>query len=304
MAGSADRAAPTTPQGTPQGTYRGTPQDLPDGPPEGRLGIIAGSGDLPRRIIDSCHATGREVFVLAIEGAAEPATVAAMPHAWCPVGSAGRALDLLHAAGVRDLVLAGGVRRPSLAALRPDWRAAKLLARIGYRALGDDGLLSAVVKELEREGFHVVGADQLLDEAALPEGPLGALRPDAEAAADIAQGLRLARAIGALDIGQAVVVQQGLVLGVEAIEGTDALLRRCAELRRDGPGGVLVKAEKPGQERRADRPTIGPQTVILAAESGLRGIAAEAGATLVIDRPEVIRLADAAGLFVVGVSAR
>jgi len=91
------------------------------------------------------------------------------------------------------------------------------------------------------------------------------------------------------------------VLGVEAIEGTDELLRRCAGLRREGPGGVLVKAEKPDQERRADRPTIGPQTVRLVAESGLRGIAAQAGATLVVDRTEVIRLADAAGLFVVGV---
>lgn len=273
----------------------------PLGPSQGPLGIIAGSGGLPRQIIASCRAAGREVFVLAIEGDADRATVATVPHAWCRFGAAATALDLLRANAVRDLVLAGGVRRPSLAALRPDWRAAKFFARVGYRALGDDGLLRAFIKELEREGFRVIGADQLLDAAALPEGPLGAIRPDADALADIAHGMRLARAIGALDIGQAVVVQQGFVLGVEAIEGTDGLLRRCAELRRDGPGGVLVKAEKPGQEKRADRPTIGPQTVILAAESGLRGIAAEAGATIVLDRDEVIRLADAAGLFVVGV---
>jgi UDP-2,3-diacylglucosamine hydrolase len=272
----------------------------PRGPHQGPLGIIAGSGGLPSRVIESCRAAGREVFVLALEGEAEREAVEAVPHAWCRIGAAAKALDLLRANAVAELVLAGGVRRPSLAALRPDWRATKLLARIGYRALGDDGLLSAVVKELEREGFRVVGADQLLDEAALPEGPLGRLRPDADALADIAHGMRLARAIGALDIGQAVVVQQGLVLGVEAIEGTDDLLRRCARLRRDGPGGVLVKVEKPGQERRADRPVIGPQTVILAAEGGLRGIAAEAGATLVLDRAEVIRLADATGLFVVG----
>ena len=114
--------------------------------------------------------------------------------------------------------------------------------------------------------------------------------------------MRLARAIGALDIGQAVVVQQGLVLGVEAIEGTDGLLRRCAGLRRDGPGGVLVKTAKPDQEQRVDRPTIGVQTVILAVEAGLRGIAAEAGATLILDRAEVIHAADEAGLFVVGIA--
>ncbi len=269
--------------------------------PHPPLGIIAGSGGLLRRLLDSCRAAGREVFVLALEGEADPATVETVPHAWCRIGGAAAGLDLLRASGVSELVLAGGVRRPSLAALRPDWRAAKFLARVGYRALGDDGLLAAVVRELEREGFRVVGAEQLLVGAELPDGPLGRVAPDADARADIAHGLRLARAIGALDIGQAVVVQQGLVLGVEAIKGTDGLLRRCAGLRREGPGGVLVKAEKPQQEKRADRPTIGPQTVRLAAESGLRGIAAEAGATLVIDREEVVRLADAAGLFVFGI---
>lgn len=272
------------------------------GPP-GPIGIIAGSGALPRRVVESCRAAGRDVFVLALEGEADPVTVEGVPHAWCRVGAAAAGFAELRANGVGDLVLAGGVRRPSLASLRPDWRAAKFFARVGYRALGDDGLLSAVVKELEREGFRVIGADELVNGANMPEGPLGSIGPDEDALSDIARGMALARAIGALDVGQAVVVQQGLVLGVEAIEGTDALLRRCAALRRDGPGGVLVKCEKPGQERRADRPTIGPQTVALAAESGLRGIAAEAGATLVVDRAEVTRLADMAGLFVVGVRA-
>ena len=276
---------------TPEGPGRG----------EGPLGIIAGSGGLPRRLVDSCRGAGRAVFVLALEGAADPDMIAGVPHAWCRLGAAGRALDLLRENNVAELVLAGGIRRPALAALRPDWRAAGFLARLGYRGLGDDGLLSAVVKEIEREGFRVVGADQLLAEASLPEGPLGRIGPDAEAAADIERGLRVARALGALDIGQAVVVQQGLVLGIEAIEGTDALVRRCGQLRREGPGGVLVKVEKPGQERRADRPTIGPDTVAVAAANGLAGIAAEAGATLVVDRDEVIRAADAAGLFVVGI---
>src|SRR6266446_1566500 len=270
----------------------------------GPLGIVAGSGALPRRLIESCRAAGREVFVLALEGEAEPATVDGVPHAWCRIGAAAHGFDLLRANAVTELVLAGAVHRPSLSALRPDWRAAKFFARVGYRALGDDGLLSAVIKELEREGFRVVGVDNLLEaDALLPEGPLGRFRPDAQAAADIDHGLRLARAIGALDIGQAVVVQQGLVLGVEAIEGTDGLLRRSGALRRAGPGGVLVKTAKPAQEQRVDRPTIGAHTVVLAAAAGLRGIAAEAGATLVLDRVEVIRAGDKAGLFVVGVAA-
>jgi UDP-2,3-diacylglucosamine hydrolase len=267
----------------------------------GRLGIIAGGGGLPRRLIESCRTAGRDVFVLAVRGAAEPATMCDVPHAWCRLGAAAKGLALLRENHVTELVLAGAIRRPSLAALRPDWRAAKLLARIGYRTLGDDGLLSAVVKELEGEGFRVIGPDQLLDRALVPEGPLGILRPDPQALADIERGLHVARTLGALDIGQAVVVQQGLVLGVEAIEGTDQLLRRCAKLRRDGPGGVLVKVEKPGQERRADRPTIGPRTVALAAETGLRGIAVEAFSTIVLDRDEVVGAADRAGLFVVGI---
>src|SRR5439155_13239463 len=127
-----------------------------------------------------------------------------------------------------------------------------------------------------------------------------AIRPNRQSEADITHGLRVARALGALDIGQAVIVQQGLVLGVEAIEGTDELLRRCGAIRRAGPGGVLVKIQKPGQERRADQPTIGLRTVELAVEAGLLGIAVEADATIVLDRQEAIRAADRAGLFVVG----
>ena len=268
----------------------------------GRLGIVAGAGGLPRRLVESCRAAGRDVFVLALEGAAEPDSLRDVPHAWCRIGAAARGLAILRENKVSELVLAGGIRRPSLAALRPDWRAAKLFARIGYRALGDDGLLSAVVSELEQEGFRVISPDQLLDGALAPEGPLGKVRPDAQSAADIEHGLRIARALGALDVGQAVIVQQGLVLGVEAIEGTDELLCRCAALRRDGPGGVLVKVQKPGQEPRADRPTIGLHTVQLATETGLRGIAIEADATIVLDHDEVVRAADCAGLFVVGVS--
>ena len=224
-----------------------------------------------------------------------------VPHAWCRMGAAVTGLSLLRENNVTELVLAGSVRRPSLGTLRPDWRAAKLFARIGYRAIGDDGLLSAIVGELEQEGFRVLGVDQLLDGELVAEGPLGAVLPGPQSEADIEYGLRIACALGALDIGQAVVVKQGLVLGVEAIEGTDELLRRCAALRREGPGGVLVKIEKPGQEHRADRPTIGPRTVALAAEAGLAGIAAEACATIVLDRDEVIGAADLAGLFVVGV---
>ena len=197
--------------------------------------------------------------------------------------------------------MAGPVRRPSLASIRPDWRAAKFLARIGLRALGDDGLLGAIIKEFELEGFRVVGVHDVLGSLLAPEGPLGAIVPDAEARADIERGLEVARAIGAVDVGQAVVVQQGIVLGVEAVEGTDALIERAGRLKREGPGGVLVKIAKPGQERRADLPTVGVGTVQAAARAGLRGIAVEASMALVMDRPAGAAAADRAGLFVIGI---
>jgi len=269
-----------------------------------RLGVLAGAGELPLRVIAAARAQARPVFVLAFEGIADPAVVEGSPHAWVRLGAAGEGMRILHENGVVDLVFAGAVRRPTLADLRPDWRAAKFYARVGLKALGDDGLLRAVIGELEGEGFRVLSVEAFLGDTLAPKGVLGAVAPDAAAESDIARGLEAARALGALDIGQAVVVQQGLVLGVEAIEGTDALLARCATLRREGPGGVLVKISKPRQERRADLPTIGAGTVAAAVAAGLRGIAIEAGSTLLLDRAAIVAAADAGKIFVIGIAAQ
>ncbi len=268
-----------------------------------RLGILAGRGELPGLIAAACRARGQDVFIIAFEGHAEARVVEGAPHAWCRLGAGGAALERLKTEGVTELVMAGGIRRPSLAELRPDLRTARFFAKVGIGALGDDGLLSAVIRELEVEGFRVVGIDSMLAELLAPLGNLTRAVPDAAADADIARAFAVVRALGALDVGQAVVVQQGLVLGVEAIEGTDALLVRAGALRREGPGGVLVKARKPGQERRADLPVVGPATVEGAAAAGLRGIAVEAGSTLLLDRAAIVAAADRLGLFVVGRAA-
>ena len=265
-----------------------------------KLGIIAGSGALPGKLVEKCRETGRDCFVLAFDGETDPACVEGVEHAWSRIGAAARNFATMRQAGVEEVVMAGGIRRPSFSAMRPDWRAARFFAAVGMRALGDDGLLRAVTREMEKEGFTVVGIDSVLDDALAPEGPFGRHRPDAQALADIKHGFHVAANLGSLDIGQAVIVQQGMVLGVEAIEGTDQLIQRCGALRREGPGGVLVKAKKPDQERRADLPTIGPHTVEAAQEAGLRGIAVEAWSTLVIDRAAVTELADRLGLFVIG----
>lgn len=270
-----------------------------------RLGLIAGSGDLPARLIEACRAAGREIFVVALEGHAAPDLVDGdTPHAWARIGAAGRIIAALREAQVEELVLAGKVERPSLAELRPDWRALKFLAGRGGRLGGDDDLLAAMIAEIEREeGFRVVSPTALLGDLAPPAGPLGRLRPSAEDEADIALGMAAARQLGALDIGQAVVVQQGRVLAVEAAEGTDALIARAGPLQQTGRPGLLVKCPKPQQELRADPPAIGPETIRRAAEAGLGGIAIAAGGTLVLDRHEVARLADAAGLFVIAVES-
>jgi hypothetical protein len=269
-----------------------------------RLGIVAGAGELPRRIVEAARALDRPFFVLAFEGIADPDLVEGLPHAWVRLGAASEGLRLLREAGVGELVMAGAVKRPSLASLRPDWRAAKFLARVGLRALGDDGLLRAVIRELEEEGFRVVGVEDFLPQALAGEGVLGRIDPDEAARTDIEHGIRVARILGALDIGQAVVVQHGIVLGVEAAEGTDALIARAQALRRPGGGGVLVKLAKPGQERRADLPTVGLRTVEAVAAAQFAGIAVEARSTVLVEGAvRVAAAVDAAGLFLVGVKA-
>lgn len=263
---------------------------------EPRLGVVAGGGDLPAQIIAACRARGRDVFVLALKGHAD-GDFAAVPHAWIALGEGGTGIEILKREGVRDIVLAGRVRRPSLAELRPDRWSARLLGRLGLSLFGDNALLATVVEELESSGFRVVAPETVLDTLLIGEGPLGRHAPDDTARQDIARAIVVARALGAVDVGQAVVVQERIVLGVEAIEGTDALLARCAGLRRAAPGGVLVKWSKPGQERRVDLPTVGVATVEGAARAGLRGIALEAGRTLVVGRDTVAARADALGLF-------
>lgn len=268
-----------------------------------KLGIVAGGGELPARLVAACREAGRECFVLALDGHADRNQIPPdVPQAWIRLGASGSGLKRLREAGVSELVMAGPVRRPTLMELRPDWRTSLFFAKVGLKALGDDGLLRAVIHELEHEGFTVVGVDSILGDLLAPAGVWGKVQPDEQAEADIRRGLEVLRSLGPLDIGQAVVVQQGIVLGVEAVEGTAALIGRCGGLRREGPGGVLVKIAKPGQDRRADLPTVGHQTILQARDAGLRGIAIEAGATLVVGRQDMLAEAEAAHMFIAGVS--
>jgi len=268
------------------------------------LGVLAGGGALPAAVAAAARAQGRAVFLLAFEGQTDPEALVGFPHAWLRLGQMAEAFSHLRAAGVEEVCMIGPMRRPSFAELRPDRRAAQALARIGWRAFGDDGLLSAVVREIEAEGFRVIGAEDVLGGLLAPAGPIGRRRPSPQDDIDIARGVEVLRVLGAADIGQAVIVEHGVVLGVEAIEGTDGLIARCAGLRREAGGGVVVKIAKPGQERRVGLPTIGTRTVAAAAAAGFAGIAIEARRALVVDAAAVARAADASGVFVVGIVVR
>jgi len=272
-----------------------------------KLGLIAGGGSLPVEIAEHCERSGRPFFVIRLKGFAGPELA---PFAGAEVGLAelGKCFKALKRAGCRAVCLAGNVARPDFAALMPDLRGlAALPAAIAAARKGDDALLRMLVGEFEKEGFVVEGAHEVMDDLGLDIGPLGRISPSEENLADIAHALDVARAVGRLDVGQAVAVCRGLVLAVEAAEGTDAMLSRVAglpEALRGRPGasaGVLAKAPKPIQEKRVDLPTIGPATVRGVAQAGLAGIVGEAGHLLVLDREMVIELADELGVFILGV---
>jgi len=208
------------------------------------------------------------------------------------------------------MVLVGTALRPALTSLRLDWTTLRLLPEI-WRAFrgGDDHLLSGVARIFHDLGFRIVGAHEVAPEILMPRGNIGTFGPEQRDLADIARGLALLRALGPFDVGQAVVVADNQVLAIEAVDGTDNMLERIAELRErgrvaTGKGvGVLIKAPKPTQDRRLDMPAIGPKTVEAAARAGLAGIAVLAESTIVAEPAELARAADAAKLFVCGVSA-
>ncbi|MBN8197459.1 MULTISPECIES: LpxI family protein [Thalassospira] len=273
----------------------------PQDNPLPKLGIIAGGGALPARLASAAQTAGRAVFVVKLDRHADDPQLDQYPGITARLGAAAKILDAMRDNACQDVVLAGKVARPSFTAIRPDWRAAKLLMKVGMKALGDDGLLRLVGQELEREGFRLVGAHEILTDLAVSEGVLGTIKPDDQALSDARHGLRVARILGQADVGQGCVVQQGLVLALEAIEGTDEMVRRSANYRRDGVGGVLVKSSKPQQDKRLDLPAIGLTTVEEAHKAGLRGIALLAGGTMIIDRSAVIERADRLGMFVIGI---
>jgi DUF1009 family protein len=273
-----------------------------------KLGLIAGGGGLPVSLANHCVTADRALFVVRMKGFAAP-ELARFEGVDIGIAQLGHCIRELKKAGCEAVCLAGTVARPDFSKLGPDWRGLAILPQLLMAARkGDAALLSILVTVFEKEGFCVEGAHQVMGDLTLPAGVLGAHSPTASQIEDIERALLVARTVGRLDVGQGAVCCDGLVLAVEAQEGTDSMLRRVAELPqaiRGEPGrprGVLAKASKPQQERRVDLPVIGLATLQLAARAGLAGIAGEAGRTLLLDRDKVLRMADDLGLFLYGAS--
>jgi len=264
------------------------------------LAIIAGRDALPRLIAEDRARRGMPYLVIAFAGAVAP-WIAFHPHEVHRFEKPGRLFRALRRAKVREVVFAGAMDRPRLALWRADLVAMRIAPRV-FRLLrsGDDSLLSGLGAIFETEGFRLIGAEDCLPGLTAAEGVLGRHAPGQEARADAARGAAILAALGPLDVTQAVAVARGVCLGIEAIEGTDALLSRIAALppakRGPTPSGVLVKLPKPGQDRRVDLPTIGPGTVSGAAGAGLTAIVVEAGGVNLIDKAATVAAADAAGV--------
>lgn len=262
------------------------------------VGIIAGGGQFPILVARGVRSSGGRVVAVGFPRNTDSG-VAAEVDAFCELklGQLGRLIDFFRAQGVSRVVMAGTINKARALDIRPDWRAAKVLVRLVGK--GDDALLRAVATELESEGFPVVGPHEVAPELLTPAGVLTRRAPSDEQWADIRYGWPLAKRVGELDIGQTIVVKKQVVAAVEALEGTDEAVARGLSLA--GPGAVVVKVFKPGQEERVDMPSVGLRTIELMARHGAGCLAVEAGRSLFFDREGALALADREGVVVVGV---
>jgi DUF1009 family protein len=268
------------------------------------VGLIAGLGRFPLEVARGARRNGHRVAAVALQKLSDPALEAEVDTlSWLYLGELNRLFAFFRDAGVEKVVMAGKVPKTSLwkdpSAFRPDPRAIALLESLADRK--DDSILGTIAKAIEAEGFRLIGQVDLAPELWAPEGVIGKIPPTEEQLGDIAFGWPIAKAIGDLDIGQTVVVRGRAVLALEAIEGTDAAIRRGCTLGEKG--AVVVKVAKPKQDLRFDVPTVGPDTLATLVECGAGALAVEAGRTVVLEREAIARTADEHGISIVGIDA-
>lgn len=262
------------------------------------IGLIAGQGDFPQLFATEARRLGRRVIAVGFEGETDSKLSGLVDEMhWVKIGQLGKLLQTLKRSGVHEVAMLGTVRHVNLFRnVRPDLRAAKLLARAKFKTGG--ALLGLVADEIEREGLHLVSTTQVLSEQIARRGPLTHRRPTKAEEADLEFGTRIAKGIAGLDIGQTVVVKDRAVVAVEAMEGTDECIRRGAIIC--GPGAVVVKMARPKQDPRFDLPAVGPRTVRILAEVRAAVLGVESGQTLILEREMVAAEADTHGIAIVG----
>ncbi len=273
---------------------------------ENTVAIIAGNGTLPVELANELESSGKKIYILGISGEAEP-IIEKFDHDYVHFGQISRMFKLLRSRNVRDVTLAGGVaRRPALSEMKFDLGAFIALPQaLSWMLSGDNAVLVGVINKFREEGFIVRGAHELVPELLVKAGSNTKNKPSASDLERIKLGFDVARALGQYDVGQAVVVVEKRIVALEGVEGTDAMLERVAALRAGGrlpkkKGGVLIKCVKPGQDLRADLPSIGPNSIEKVVEAGLTGIGVEANLTLMISRDETLLRANKSGVFIYG----
>ncbi|MCI5115023.1 MAG: LpxI family protein [Candidatus Electrothrix sp. AW1] len=264
------------------------------------IGLVAGGGQFPLLFAEAAQQRNRKVVAVCHqhETQAELEQRADI-SCWVKLGQLGKIIRFFHEQGVSETVFCGTITKTRMFKdIFPDLKGLSLWNKIDKRL--DDAILRAVANTLEQEGIKVLASTCYLEHLLFPKGVLGKKKPSKDQQADIAFGWKIARDIGRLDIGQCVVVRAGAVLAVEAIEGTDAAIRRGGEL--SGSGAVVVKRKKPGQDFRFDLPATGTKTIETLSSVNGSVLAVEAGQSLLFDREAMIAAADQAGIVVVGVA--
>ena len=266
-----------------------------------KLGMIAGNGLLPAEVVNHCKNTSRELFVVGLEPFVIEENLKEVPYTLAKIAEVGKIFKAMKSNDVKEIVFAGGIHRPSFSELIPDWEGTKLLAKLAFKNMSDDSIFRVLFEEIEKQGFTVVGAEEVVPELLFKEGVYGKVKPSPEDMLDIQRGILVSKALGSVDVGQACVVQESMVLAVEAMEGTDAMLSRAASIVRKGKKPVMVKIVKPNQETRVDLPVIGTQTIMQLEKYGIKGMAVQSGGILLIEREKVIKMADDFGIFIIGI---
>ncbi len=275
---------------------------MAENPALNKIGIIAGNGSLPKKFAEKLRENGTEVFTVALKDITENDIGNGPEVLWSRIASTGKIIKFFKDNGVEKLVLIGGMKRPNFTSLIPDMTGIKLLNKIiQLKDAGDNNIFLLVIDFLESYGFKILGIDEAIPDFVPQPGAIGNIKPTEKELKDIEYGKHVATEIGKLDIGQAAIIQNNTTLGVEGIDGTDELINRCAHSQYGGKGAILVKMKKPDQDRRIDLPSIGPLTIERLHEKAYRGVALDAGNSLIIDKEATLAKADALGIFIYGI---